>query len=81
MKNRGTACVHIKIPESNEHPTETYPTCFTMMPSEIQAGSPRELDRPRANTKSRAHKKSQNVFWDQPPQAPILCMHTVNTYL
>ena len=55
--------------------------CFTMMPSEIQAGSPRELERPRANTKSGAHKKSQYVFWDQPPEAPILCMHTVNTYL
>ena len=39
----------LKFP--HENPTETYPTCFTMMPSEIQAGSPKELERPRANTK------------------------------
>ena len=71
----------LKFPHQMRTPQKLTLHCFTMMPSEIQAGSPRELDRPRANTKSRAHKKSQNVFWDQPPQAPFLCMHTVNTYL
>ena len=70
----------LKISTSNENPTETYPTCFIMMPSEIQAGAPRELERPRANTKVGSIKSLKMCSGTSLLRLLFLCMHTVNTY-